>query len=280
MSVKRVLFSFAHPDDESFGSGGLIARLVSEGAEVRYVCGTDGSAGTVAAKFIEQHGSIKAVRYAELECATQVLGFSQVYKLDYADSGMMGSPENENPACLWQADEDEVVGKLVAILREFQPQVVVTFDPYGGYGHPDHIFMHRATTRAFHAAADPAQFPQAGAPYQPAKLYYSVFPRWLVYLFIFMALLKRQNPRRVGVNKDFDLIAVLQNLPRATTRIKISQWLETWNQASDCHASQGNFRSGIPPLVTNWLSSRHLLSRAYPLPNRHTERDMFEGVTL
>jgi mycothiol S-conjugate amidase len=278
MTPKRLLLALAHPDDEAFGSGGLIAKYVQAGVEVYYILGTDGAKGTVAPDYLERYGSIKAVRQAEMDCAAQTLGFKQVFPLGYGDSGMMGSRDNADPGCLWQANETEVTGKIVAILRQIQPQVVLTFDPYGAYGHPDHIFMHRATTRAFHAANDPTQF--EGSPYQPQKLYYTTFPRAMLRLFILTMRLKGQDPRRAGMNHDLDLMAILdQGLP-ITTKIDVSAHFDDWERAADCHASQGSFRRGIPLWQRRLLASKQGLTRVYPewQAGHPLERDLFDGV--
>lgn len=280
MPPKRILFALAHPDDESFGSGALIAKYVAEGAEVFYICATDGSRGTVAPRFIEQYGSVEAVRAAELECAAQTLGFKAVYNLGYRDSGMMGSLENDDPACLWQADEDEVTRRIVEIIREIQPQVIITFDPYGGYGHPDHIFIHRATTRAFHAAADPVQFADAGAPYAPQKLYYTAFPRKLLHFYIFMTRLRGENPRAIGENKDLDLVAILDHTLPATAKIDVLAHLDTGDAASACHASQISPRNELPKWLRRITSGKQGLTRIHPAPNGKKERDLFEGLKL
>ena len=279
---KRVLFSLAHPDDEAFGSGGLISKLVDEGVEVYYICGTNGAAGTVKPELIEQFGSIEAVRYTELDCASQVLGFKQVYKLGYGDSGMMNTPANQNPACLWQADETEVTGKIVQIMRELQPQIVITFDPFGGYGHPDHIFMHRATKRAFFAASDAAQFPDQGTVYQPQKLYYTGFPRTTLRFYIWRERLKGRNPRRVGVNKDLDLLHVLSKTLKPTTKINVLRYLDAWDKASQCHASQVSPRTGMPRWQRVIFSRKQALRRAYPdvEPGERLETDLFSGVSV
>jgi len=280
MTVKRMLFSLAHPDDESFGWGGLIRKYVDQGIEVDYICATDGARGTIAQEHLDTYGSPRAVRYAELDCASKVLGFSEVYKFDYLDSGMMGSPENDDPDCLWQADETEVVAKIVTVMRERQPQVVVTFDPFGGYGHPDHIFMHKATTRAFYAAGDPAQFSEQGAPYTPQKLYYTGFSRGLLRLWIVQARMRGQNPRQMGVNKDIDLMEIRDNILPATTKIDISDYLDTWNEASRCHASQLNPRMLMSGLMQKMIMSKQLMTCV--VPERSTklrqETDLFAGV--
>lgn len=282
MTVKRILIALAHPDDEAFGLGGIIAKYVSEGVEVYYICATDGAAGTVAPEYIEKYGSVAAVRQAEMDCAAQTLGFKAVFMLGYGDSGMMGSPENNNPACLWQADEDEVTAKVVRYIRELRPQIVITFDKFGGYGHPDHIFIHRATTRAFHAAGDPAQYPELGQAFSPSKLYYGVFPRIIVRFFVLMMRLRGQNPRKGGANQDMDFVAILENTANITTRVNIKPWREIWDKASECHASQGNPTKGLPVWLRFLMGNDQHLMRAYPepRPRARTERDLFENLPI
>ncbi|NJL94805.1 MAG: GlcNAc-PI de-N-acetylase [Anaerolineae bacterium] len=282
MAAKRILIALAHPDDESFGLGGVIVKYTRAGTQVDYICATNGNRGTVAPEFLEKYRSVEEVRYAELDCASAVLGLRQVYKLDYNDSGMMGSPENTLPGALWSADEDEVTGKIVAIMREVQPQVVITFDPFGGYGHPDHIFMHRATTRAFHAAGVPAQFPGTGAPYAPQKLYYSAFPKTLMRLFLLQMRLRGQDPRKMGVNQDLDFLEVYENALDPTTRITVGQFLREYEAASNCHASQLSVRDRTPRLMQWLLFRQQGLVRACPppQPGEPLERDLFRGVVL
>ena len=282
MAEKRILISLAHPDDESFGLGGLIAKYVSEGADVYYICATRGNRGTIAPEFLEKYGSIDAVRDAELECASQVLGFKEVFKLGYGDSNMMGHADNSDPTCLWQADESVVTGQVVSVIRQIKPQVIITFDPYGGYGHPDHIFIHRATTRAFTAAADPSQYPDRGAPYQAQKLYYTAFPKNILRFFLFMMRVRRQDPRRAGVNQDMDFMKIMENANDAHTYINVRRWIDVWEQASACHASQISPRTSMPRLLRVLLSSQQGLARHFPepRPGERYERDLFEGVKL
>src|SRR5512135_1804445 len=164
---KRVLLAvFAHPDDESFGPGGTLACYAREGADVWLVCGTDGNAGTVDAAMLEGYKSTSQLRAAELCCAAQSLGLAGIDWLAYRDSGMRGAPENNDPESLFQAPMDKLVGQVVASIRKHRPQVIMCDNQFGGYGHPDHIKLHQATTKAFYAAADATQYPDAGAPYQ------------------------------------------------------------------------------------------------------------------
>jgi N-acetyl-1-D-myo-inositol-2-amino-2-deoxy-alpha-D-glucopyranoside deacetylase len=94
----------------------------------------------------------------------------------WRDSGMMGTPANEHPRCFWRADLAEAVAELVPVIREVRPQVLVTYDENGGYGHPDHIQAHRVAVAGFAAAGDPNRYPDAGDPWQPQKLYYTALP--------------------------------------------------------------------------------------------------------
>ncbi|MCA9907518.1 MAG: PIG-L family deacetylase, partial [Anaerolineae bacterium] len=146
MSDRRMLFSLAHPDDESFGSGGLIAKYVAQGVDAYLICATNGDVGTVKPEYLNGYSSIAELRLAELACAASKLGLKQVFTLGYKDSGMMGSSANQDPACLWQAPQDQITRQVVETIRQVKPQVVVTFNKYGGYGHPDHIAIQRATT--------------------------------------------------------------------------------------------------------------------------------------
>ena len=284
--TKRLLISFAHPDDESFGMGGTIAYYVERGVDVSLICSTNGDVGTVDAEFMRDYDTVAELRLDELRCAAETLGISDVVTYGYRDSGMMGTPENEHPDCLWQADEDVVVGKIVRDIRRIRPQVVVTFDPWGGYGHPDHIFMHRATIKAFHAAGDPAQYADQIAdgldPYQPAKLYYNKFPRVILRLRVWQTLLKGQNPRRVGRNEDIDLVAILERTLPAHAQIPIAAYREAWDAASDCHASQLGPRQapGLLDRVQRFMLRRQKFTRVHPAPNgtRRMEHDLFEGI--
>ena len=173
---RRVLLAvFAHPDDESFGPGGTLAKYAAEGAEVWLVCATDGNAGTVDAAMLDGYASTGQLRAAELCCAAQALGLAGVDWLGYRDSGMAGAAENAHPDSLFQAPLDEVAGKIVVSIRRHRPQVIICDNQFGGYGHPDHIKLHQATLAAFDAAADPARYPDAGPPHRAERLYYPAF---------------------------------------------------------------------------------------------------------
>lgn len=281
-----MLLAFAHPDDESFGMGGAIARYARQGVEIALICSTNGDVGTVAPERMNGYKSVAELRLAELRCAAATLGIKEVITYGYCDSGMMGSPDNANPACLWQADRAAVEARIVADIRRIRPHVVVTFDPYGGYGHPDHILMHEVTTSAFFKAGDPECYPdQLGnglEPYQPAKLYYSTFPRLPLQMMVLMARLRGQDPRRLGVNQDLNLQAALDHTMPAHARIDVSAYQEIWDAASACHASQANPRqeSGLLAAVRRLIFRDLEFTRAWPEPgpNDPIERDLFEGL--
>src|SRR5437868_4602609 len=176
MSTKRLLGVFAHPDDEGTMSGALL-QYSTLGVETGLVCATRGEVGEIANPALATPENLAEVREEEMRAAAEALGVPNLWFLDYRDSGMAGTPENEDPRAFVRASAAEVVGKLVAIIRQFRPQVLVTFDESGAYGHPDHIAIYRHTTSAFHAAADAVQYPELGPPHSVSKLYYSSFPR-------------------------------------------------------------------------------------------------------
>jgi LmbE family N-acetylglucosaminyl deacetylase len=141
---------FAHPDDESFGIGGTLARYGADpDVRVVLVCATRGEAGEISDPELATPERLGDVRERELRCACQVLEIDALHLLGYRDSGMAGTPENRDPRSLAMADADKVVGKVVAHIRLERPDVVVTFDEMGGYGHPDHIAIHHHAAAAF-----------------------------------------------------------------------------------------------------------------------------------
>ena len=143
---------------------------------MRLVCATRGEVGEVEPEKLAGFDSIGDLREHELSCAANVLGIREVHYLGYRDSGMPDSPDNEHSNALVQAPLDKVAGKVAEIMRTFKPQVMLTFDPNGGYMHPDHIAMHKATVRAFEMAGDPKWKSGRLKPFSPQKLYYHTMP--------------------------------------------------------------------------------------------------------
>ncbi len=118
------------------------------------------------------------------------------------------APDNKHPQALCNAPVEQVTARIVKIIREVRPQVILTHDPHGDYGHPDHIAAHKATVAAFYAAGDPNKYPEFGASFQPSKLYFNVFPRRLIKFAVRLLPLFGQNPKKFGRNKDIDLTAL------------------------------------------------------------------------
>lgn len=283
---KRLLLSFAHPDDESFGMGGTIARYVSEGVEVSLICATDGDVGTIPDEMQGQFATIRELRLAELECASQKLGFSHVATFGYRDSGMMGSESNDDPNSLWytwQHDPDRVVKQVVDVIRDLKPQVVVTFNQYGGYGHPDHIAIQQATEKAFTQAGDASYTDSDKLPYHPQKLYYTGLPALALRFMLMVMRLRGQDPRRMGVNKDLDFQAVIDNLEPIHARINVRDYMDAWEEANACHRSQGGgMNSRFPRWLQKLVTGNQGYTRVQPVPNGTgaIERDLFAGISI
>ena len=182
--MKSILFVHAHPDDECIPTGVTIAKYAAEGARVTVVTCTLGEAGEIVDEELaylagQGEDALGAHRMSEMAAAAEELGLADHRWLGGAgrwrDSGMIGTPENDDPRCFWRADLGEAVAELAAVIREVRPQVVVTYDSNGDYGHPDHIQAHRVTHAAVDAAADPAY--GTGEPWQVAKVYATAFPK-------------------------------------------------------------------------------------------------------
>ncbi|WP_405978758.1 N-acetyl-1-D-myo-inositol-2-amino-2-deoxy-alpha-D-glucopyranoside deacetylase [Streptomyces sp. NBC_00158] len=189
LPARRLLLVHAHPDDESINNGVTMAKYAAEGAHVALVTCTLGEEGEVIPAELahlapDRDDALGPFRVGELAAAMKELGVADHRFLGgagrFRDSGMMGAPQNARPGSFWSADLDEAAGYLVAVIRELRPQVLVTYDPDGGYGHPDHIQAHRVATRGAELAADPAFRPELGAPHAIAKLYWNRVPASVV----------------------------------------------------------------------------------------------------
>jgi LmbE family N-acetylglucosaminyl deacetylase len=172
----RLLTILAHPDDETAISG-MLARYTRNGSYVVFCSATQGDVGEISDPALATPESLGQVRTAELAAAARAIGIQEIRFLGYRDSGMAGAPQNRDPRAFIQADPHEAVGRIVALIREVRPQVVVTFEPDGWYGHPDHIAASRLTTAAYDLAADSIAYPHAGSPWQPQRLFYAVLHR-------------------------------------------------------------------------------------------------------
>jgi len=282
---KLVLLAvLAHPDDETFGLGGTLALYAQRGVVVHLVCATRGEAGSVEVAHLEGYSSIEERRVDELRCAAGVLDLAGVHFLDYRDSGMPGSPDNSHPRALVAAPLEEVATRIVDYIRRLQPQVVLTFDPIGGYKHPDHIAVHQATTRAFYLAGDPG-FVTSLPPFQPQKLYYHVMPKNMLRFWIRYMRLFGRDPRHFGKNKDIDLVSLVEDgdFPIHAT-IDCHRVMDKKEAATACHKSQldgGMPRRGVLSWLSRWLGRKEQYMRAYPPPeDGRREKDLFTNVNI
>ncbi|MGH3480814.1 MAG: N-acetyl-1-D-myo-inositol-2-amino-2-deoxy-alpha-D-glucopyranoside deacetylase [Nocardioidaceae bacterium] len=189
MVDRRLLLVHAHPDDEAIGTGATMAGYAKQGVTVVLVTCTRGEVGEIVAADLaglrdDDTDGLGRHRESELAEALARLGTTRQHWLGgcgrWRDSGMAGAPENGHPAAFVHADLDEAVRDLVAILRDERPQVVVTYDTYGGYGHPDHIQANRVTMAALDPAADPAFAPELGEPWRVSKVYWTALARSMV----------------------------------------------------------------------------------------------------
>lgn len=276
---RALLAVFAHPDDESFGPGGTLARYAAEGVDVWLVCATDGDAGTVDAEMLSSYSNTAQLRAAELCCAAQALGLKGVDWLGYRDSGMADSPDNQHPQSLYQAPMEQVVGRIVAAIREHRPQVIICDNKYGGYGHPDHIKLHQATIQAFAAAGAADRYPEAGSPYQPQRLYFTAFSPGLLKLLVRLMPLVGRNPRQFGRNKDIDLIQIVSWETPVHTRVDVRPYLEIKQRASACHKSQGGGTQqmrGLPGWITRRYMGYETFTQGFPAPPiGEVQQDLF-----
>jgi LmbE family N-acetylglucosaminyl deacetylase len=280
--TKTLLAVLAHPDDESFGLGGTLALYSKRGYNTYLICATRGEAGTVDEEHLQGFKNIADMRTAELDCAAGHLGLKDVFYLGYRDSGMPGSEDNKNPDAQINHPIEEVAGHVVKYIRELKPDVVLTFDPIGGYKHPDHIHIHQATVLAFEKADDASFHPEAGAPFRAGALYFQVFPRWFLKAATRIMPLFGQDPSKFGRNKDINLKDLADvNFP-VHVRLDIRSVSAIKNEAGACHSSQGGgvMRRGLMGFVSRVFGENEDYMRAYPPVDGNFKRlgDLFEGI--
>jgi mycothiol S-conjugate amidase len=244
----------AHPDDESSKGAGTVARAHAEGIHTVLVCCTGGEEGDIlnpALDTPEIRARLTDLRREELAKAADIIGYDEVEMLGYRDSGMPGTESNANPDSFAQAPLDEAVGRVVAIVRRARPQVMVIYgDEQAGYPHPDHLRDHEVGLVAFEAAGNPDRFPEAGPPWQPTKLYYTVFSAAR-----FREI--HQKFEELGLESPFDeqWRKRWEEIPPdpITTTIDISDFADVRREALLAHATQvdpnSRFWFGLPPEV-------------------------------
>jgi LmbE family N-acetylglucosaminyl deacetylase len=284
MTHKKVLLSvLAHPDDESFGMGGTLAHYANQGVDVYLICATRGEVGEVAPEYLKSYPSIAELREAELRCASAHLGLAGIHFMDYRDSGMIGSPDNDHPMAFIAAPVDQVAREVASLMREIKPDVVLTFDPIGGYRHPDHIHIHDATVKAFDLVGD-ENYEDGLPPHKPAKLYFHTIPKQYIRVANSLIRLFGKDPSKWGQNEDIDLTSLAQDEFPTHVKIKYSGVEERKSTASACHASQGG-----GSLISGWIglifrlfggnTSTDTFMQAYPDPEEgKVATDLFAGI--
>jgi mycothiol S-conjugate amidase len=273
----------AHPDDEASKGAASIARYHAAGVRTVLVTCTGGEAGDIlnpAMDRPEVKADLPAVRRRELARAAEVIGYDVVELLGYRDSGMPDMPENAHPEAFANAELDEAIGRLVAIIRRERPQVIVTYgDEQSMYPHPDHLRVHDISVPAFERAGDPDAYPGTGDPWQPTKLYYSMWSRKRV-------ALTHQRLLELGLESPYDekwLERPSQD-DRITTTVDVSGFGDVRLDALLAHETQ------IDPKSPFWFAlPRDESVRVYPYDDYQLARslvdtdlpetDLFAGVT-
>lgn len=278
--TKKILAVLAHPDDESFGLGGTLALYARRGYETYYVCATRGEAGSADEEFLKGYKDTAEMRTDELMRAAKHLGLREVFFLGYRDSGMPGMEANGHPDAQINHPIEEVAGKIVKHIRAIQPDVVITFDPIGGYRHPDHIHVHKATVFAFANADNASFYSEAGAPFKPQALYFQVFPRWFLKTMTRLMPLLGKDPTKWGRNGDINLKELAEVDFPVHARLNIRSVVEVKRKAGEQHASQGGIqmRRGLLGFVSKVFGEKEDFMRAYPPVEDHFKRktDLFE----
>ncbi|MFE1958463.1 N-acetyl-1-D-myo-inositol-2-amino-2-deoxy-alpha-D-glucopyranoside deacetylase [Streptomyces sp. NPDC059479] len=288
--ARRLLLVHAHPDDESINNGATMAKYAAEGALVTLVTCTLGEEGEIIVPGLahlaaDREDGLGTHRIGELAAAMRELGVSDHRFLGgpgrFRDSGMMGLPQNDRENAFWHTEVDEAAEHLVEVIREVRPQVLVTYDPNGGYGHPDHIQAHRVAMRAAVLAADSAYGPGLGTPHAIDKIYWNRVPR---------SVAEAGFARLRATGTDFFGIAEVDDIPgvvddsEITAAIDGAPYRELKAAAMRAHATQiavdGPFFAlsndlGQPIFAAEYYQLVHGKSGASA---GERENDLFAGV--
>jgi mycothiol S-conjugate amidase len=272
----------AHPDDEASKGAGTIAKAKASGAKTVLVCCTGGEAGDIlnpAMDTEEVRANIAEVRMDELAASMEVIGYDELVLLGYRDSGMPDSEHNADPGCFAQAPLEEAVGRLVAAIREHRPDVLITYgDDQRGYPHPDHLRVHEISVEAFDAAGDPDAYPELGDPWQPRKLYYTVWAK---------ARIVAMHEKFLELGLESPYSAEWLDRPsqddRITTRVDISDHSDVRGLALLAHRTQidpeSRFWFGLPPEEMRQVHpyDEYVLARSI-VDTEPPEDDVFAGI--
>ena len=271
-ALRSLLTVHAHPDDESSKGAMTVAKYRAEGVHTVLVCCTGGELGDVVNPAMDRpeiKENLAAVRAEELRRATEIIGYSEVVMLGYRDSGMADSEGNHDPESFHQADLDDAVGRLVAVIRRTRPQVIITYgDDQQGYPHPDHLKVHDITLPAFERDGDVAWYPEAGEPWSPVKLYYTVWSRERA---------QRMHQRFVDLDLESPYSDEWLNRPwqdhRVTTRVEVGDFHDVRTNALLAHATQ------IDPTSKWWFGLPEDEARTiYPYEDYTLARSRTEAI--
>jgi N-acetyl-1-D-myo-inositol-2-amino-2-deoxy-alpha-D-glucopyranoside deacetylase len=291
-AARRLLLVHAHPDDEVIGTGATMAGYAAEGAHVTLVTCTAGEEGEVLVPELahlaaDREDRLADVRVVELANAMTALGVADHRFLGgvgrYRDSGMMGTPANEKPHAFWRADVDEAAAHLVKVLREIRPQVLVTYDENGGYGHPDHIQAHRVAMRAAELAADPAFAPEYGGAWDVAKIYWTAMPKSVLAEGIRLM-------KEAGDTSEFLAVESVDELPfgtddaLVTTSVDGSAHMQNKREGMRAYPTQISMEQGFFAL-SNAIGLEFMAHEYYQLvkspaewSEAELEKDLFAGL--
>jgi LmbE family N-acetylglucosaminyl deacetylase len=269
MSTKRLLGVFAHPDDEGL-IGGALLKYHELGVETGLVYATKGEVGEASDSVLAAPLNLGEIHEEEMRAAADALHVRNLWFLGYRDSGMLGAEDNHHPQALIQASPAKVIGNLVGIIRKFRPQVIITFDESGGYGHPDHIAIYKHTIGAFHVAADDALYPEQGPAHSAAKLYYTSYSRRQVAMMAEWI----QDQAFDNVFKNLDIEHTGFTEEQINVLLDVEPWLEGKMHAWYLHHSQVD-----PVLPINRLP-RHIQRKwhnreYYQLATTRVDEDIF-----
>ena len=260
-----------------------MARYAAQGVDVHVIIATDGIAGSVEdPKHLRSHDTLAQVRSSELANAALALGLTSIWSLPYRDSGMRGTPENEHPDALIQQPMLALVEELLGYLERLRPQVVLTHDPFGGYGHPDHVRVCEATTAAFYIATGQNSRRNGEDKAGPQKLYYTAFDKLLLNILVWVMPWLGQDPTAFGRNKDINFVDISRWPTPIHARIDVADYVSQKISASEAHASQYGGGPAFIRVLPSFLRQRYLstdsYTRAYPVPTAAIERDLFDRV--
>jgi LmbE family N-acetylglucosaminyl deacetylase len=279
--MSGLLAFHAHPDDESISMGGTLAEYTSLGVPVTVVTATRGEAGEIHNRddVNEARPRLGDIREAEERAACRVLGVEDIEFLGYRDSGMMGTGDNDHDDSFWNADFMEAVGRLVRVIRARRPQVVTAYDPFGGYGHPDHIQVHRVGTAAFFSSADVGRYPLLPdeEPWQADRLYWATWSRER------MRRIRREMSTDPGADGEPEEPNSGTLPDHITTRRDVSAWLHLKQSALLCHDSQFGADSWIRTMPEGRMSeflAEEVFTRVFStMPGDPADPDFFVGLS-